>query len=132
MAYIKQGLIHSVNEAQELSINIPDSISRNGTRCAEAGDVFAEKIYGKDGDYANLIKAFTRVAKRCEKALKNETKKSSLRTMFEAFISEDTKPNLQQTMRKATLEAAELKRQMNEFKYAYNMTADIVNNNRGE
>ena len=117
----KQGLIHSVNEAQELSINIPDSISRNGTRCAEAGDVFAEKIYGKDGDYANLIKAFTRVAKRCEKALKNE-----------AFISEDTKPNLQQTMRKATLEAAELKRQMNEFKYAYNMTADIVNNNRGE
>ena len=121
MAYIKQGLIHSVNEAQELSINIPDNISRNGTRCAEAGDVFAEKIYGKDGDYANLIKAFTRVARRCEKALKNE-----------AFISEDTKSNLQQTMRKATLEVAELKRQMNEFKYAYNMTADIVNNNRGE
>ena len=45
MATIKQSLTHSAASAKKLAITIPSTVTRNTLRCAEAGDVYAQKIY---------------------------------------------------------------------------------------
>ncbi len=115
MVRIKQNLTHSAAAAAKLAIEIPSKVSRNTLRCAQAGDAYAQKIYGNNGNYASLSKAFTNIANLCAKALSNK-----------AFCSTGTKSDLQQAKKKATSQANGCKRRMTELKNAYNITADIV------
>ena len=115
MATIKQSLNHSAAEAKKLAITIPSTVSRNTLRCEEAGDVYANKIYGSSGNYATLANSFTNIANLCNKALNNK-----------AFVSTGTKSDLQQAKKKANAQASACKKRMGEIKQAYNVTADIV------
>ena len=115
MATIKQSLTHSAASAKKLAITIPSTVTRNTLRCAEAGDAYAQKIYGSGGNYASLASAFTSIANLCTKALNNT-----------AFVSTGTKSDLQQAKKKANSQASGCKKRMGEIKTAYNVTADIV------
>lgn len=115
MANIKQSLSHSAASAKKLAITIPSTVTRNTLRCAEAGDAYAQKIYGSSGNYAKLADTYTKIANLCGKALNNK-----------AFVSSGTKSDLQQAKKKATSQAAGCKKRMGEIKVSYNLTADIV------
>ena len=115
MATIKQEPVHSAASAKKLAITVPSTVTRNTLRCAEAGDVYAQKIYGSSGNYASLANAFTNIANLCNKALNNK-----------AFVSTGTKSDLQQAKKKAMTQATGCKKRMGEIRQAYNVTADIV------
>ena len=114
MANIKQSLTHSAASAKKLAITIPSTVTRNEVSCDEAGDVYAQRIYGSNGNYASLAATFTKIANLCDKALRNK-----------AFVSTGTKSDLQQAKKKANAQAAGCKKRMAEIKAAYNATSDI-------